>query len=62
MGIKIPQYTLAFNEWYDSKEWWKDNKQDVFEAYLYAGGGYNHDMATKALEIMMFVMAEEYGE
>jgi hypothetical protein len=60
--FEMTKYTKQFDDWYDSIEWWKDPKDKLWEAYRRMNGINNHEEVVEAIESVMSIVREEYGE
>ena len=51
-----------FLEWYNSKDWWKANEDDLYDLYLTLHvKGVDHETIIHTFESLEGIMAAEYG-
>lgn len=52
-----------FENWYNQKEWWKNNKDRLYEIYtiLYENSSLEIDAIFGIMDSMYYIVSEEYG-
>lgn len=58
----MSEYPDNFTDWFHSREWWKYPIEEMWEAYVMLGGPDNHDVVVKAIDIIISVVEEEFGQ